>query len=150
MWGIKGRCAVDFWIKCLLLSGKEDNGTVFCCPSRSLTVLCFYDTCHSIISRWLLKLHVTKCLLNGSYSGLREPKLLSIVRSSEKLICLVRTTGLFCADTCFQMSLGSNSFRYEDFHAYLVSGRFWDYSNIFMYGVEKIQKCFYLYKCSQR
>lgn len=107
-------------------------------PSQSYV----FVTHATVISRWLLKLHVTKCLLNGSYIGLREPKLLSIVRSSEKLMSLVRTIGLFCGDTCFQMSLGSNSFHYEDFHAYLVSGRFWDYSNIFMYGVEKIQKCF--------
>lgn len=71
---------------------------------------------------------------------LREPTLLSVVRSSEKLIFLVKTIGLFCGDTCFQMFLGSNSFSYKDFHTYFVSGRFWKYSNIWC--GEDIKKLF--------
>lgn len=46
------------------------------------------------------------------------------------------------------MSLGSNSFCYKSFHAYYVSGRFWNYTNLFIYDMEKVY--FYLHKCSQK
>lgn len=36
-----------------------------------------------IISRWLLKLDITKCLLNGSHIGLRGTKLVCVVRGSK-------------------------------------------------------------------
>lgn len=84
-------------------------------PTSPLFLYWQDDTCHSIISRWFLKLDVIKCLLNESYIGQREQKVLSIVRSSEKLISLVKTVGLFCGDICFQMSLGFDSFCYEGF-----------------------------------
>lgn len=60
----------------------------------------------------------------------REPKLCSIVRS-EKLIPLVKTLGLFCGDTCFQMCLGSNSFCYKDFLMYFVSDTYFRIAQIY-------------------
>lgn len=46
---------------------KEETIGLDCVAPHSLLVLCHQDdTCPSIISRWLLKLDVTKYLLNGS------------------------------------------------------------------------------------